>query len=68
MVTRREVLTLAGAAPALLAGAARADAQPQAQAELEQHESVQSISSFEKTNTGIVFHCVTSLGKSVDVT
>ncbi|MGD0966419.1 MAG: hypothetical protein ABSA57_21325 [Candidatus Acidiferrales bacterium] len=67
MVTRREVLTLAGAAPALLSAATRADAQSQGQAEWEQHESVQTISSFEKTNTGVVFHCATSQGKSVDV-
>jgi alpha-D-xyloside xylohydrolase len=67
MVTRREVLALAGSAPALLA-ATRAAAQPEAQAELEQHEFVQTISSFEKTNTGVIFHCTTSQGKSVDVT
>src|ERR1700690_1773765 len=72
MVTRRELLALAGSAPALLA-ATRADAQPRMQAEpgqreLEQHEFVQVISSFEKTSTGVVFHCTTSQGKSVDVT
>src|ERR1700690_4330586 len=72
MVTRREVLALAGSAPALLA-ATRADAQPRMQAEpgqreLEQHEFVQAIASFEKTGTGVVFHCTTSQGKSVDVT
>src|SRR5271165_2301858 len=68
MVTRREVLALAGAAPALLAAATRAEAQPQAQAELEQHESVQSISSWEKTSIGVLFHCATSQGKGVDIT
>jgi len=69
MVTRREVLALAGAAPALLGGAAtRADAQTQTQAELEQHEFVEAISSFDKTQSGAVFHCATSQGKSVDIT
>ena len=68
MVTRREVLALAGSAPALLA-ATRADAQPRMQAEpgqreLEQHESVQSISTFEKTSAGVIFHCTTSPGKA----
>ncbi len=68
MVTRREVLAMAGAAPALLAGAAHAEAQPQAAGELEQHEHLQAISSFEKTVVGVVFHCATSQGKSIDVT
>jgi len=66
MVTRREVLALAGSAPALLA-ATRATAEPQVQTEIEQHEFVQAISSFEKTITGVVFHCATSQHKSVDV-
>jgi alpha-D-xyloside xylohydrolase len=71
MVTRREILALAGAAPAmLLSTPAATEAQPQApaQAELEQHEFVQAISSFDKTNTGVVFHCKTNQGTSVDVT
>jgi alpha-D-xyloside xylohydrolase len=67
MVTRRKVLALAGAAPAFLA-ATRADAAPQLQTEPEQHEFVQAMSSFDKTNAGVVFHCTTSQGKSVDVT
>jgi alpha-D-xyloside xylohydrolase len=66
MVTRREVLALASSAPALLT-ATLADAQTKTQAELEQHEFVQAIASFEKTGTGVVFHCATSLGKSIDV-
>jgi len=66
MVTRREILALAGSAPALLA-ATRATAEPQVETETEQHEFVQTISSFEKNGTGIVFHCSTSQGKSVDV-
>jgi alpha-D-xyloside xylohydrolase len=68
MVTRREILALAGAAPALLAATTRADAQTQEHAELEQHQFVQAISSFEKTNSGVVFHCTMSPGKNVDVT
>lgn len=70
MVTRRDVLALAGSAPAFLLGARADAAQPQAQvqAELEQHEFVQTISSFEKIGAGIVFHCITSQGKTVDVT
>jgi hypothetical protein len=69
MVTRREVLALAGAAPALLtAKGAQASPAPAPQAELEQHESVRAISSFEKTSTGVVFHCATSRGNTVDVT
>jgi len=67
MVSRREVLALAGAAPALLAGTG-ANAPAGAQAELEQHEFVQSISSYEKTSSGVVFHCATSQGKNVEVT
>jgi alpha-D-xyloside xylohydrolase len=69
VVTRREILALAGAAPAMLVST-RADAQPQPQAqpELEQHEFVQAISSFEKNNSGVVFHCLTSTGKTVDIT
>ena len=54
MVTRREVLALAGSAPALLGGNTgnrRAEAEPGT----EQHEFVQSISSFEKTKSGVVF-------------
>jgi alpha-D-xyloside xylohydrolase len=66
VVTRREVLALAGAAPALLT-ATRASAAPESQAELEQHEFVQAISSYEKTQSGVVFHCATSQGKRVDV-
>ncbi len=68
-VSRRELLALAGAAPAMLVST-RADAEPQApqQPELEQHEFVQAISSFEKTSTGVVFHCTTSSGNQVDVT
>jgi alpha-D-xyloside xylohydrolase len=66
MVTRREVLALAGSAPALLA-ATRATAGPQVETETEQHEFVQTISSFEKTSTGVAFHCATSQHKSVDV-
>ncbi len=67
MVTRRDVLALAGAAPALLLGT-KADAQPQGQSEPEQHEFVQGISSFEKRSFGVVFHCTTSQKKNVDVT
>jgi alpha-D-xyloside xylohydrolase len=66
-VTRRQVLALAGSAPALL-GATWATAQPEAEPGTEQHEFVQSISSFEKTKSGIVFHCATSQHKDVDVT
>ena len=66
MITRREVLALAGAAPALLT-ATRASAAPESQVELERHESVQAISSYEKTPTGVVFHCATSGRKNVDV-
>jgi alpha-D-xyloside xylohydrolase len=66
VVTRREVLALAGSAPALLA-ATRADAHPEAQDGLELHEFVQKVSSFEKTKTGAVFHCATSQGKDIDV-
>ena len=66
MVTRREVLALAGSVPALLAST-RASAEPEAPAEIEQHEHVQAISSFEKTSTGVVFHCTTSQGKNIDV-
>lgn len=66
MVSRRDVLALAAAAPALLT-ATRANGAPEAQAELEQHESVQAISSYEKTPTGVVFHCATSGRKNVDV-
>jgi alpha-D-xyloside xylohydrolase len=67
MVTRREVLALAGSASALLA-AERTEAQAPEQTGLEQHEFVQTISSFEKTNAGVLFHCVTNQGKNVDVT
>jgi alpha-D-xyloside xylohydrolase len=65
-LTRREVLALAGAAPALLVPT-QADAQAQSQPEPERHEFVQAFSSFEKTSTGAVFHCVTSQKKNVDV-
>ena len=69
MVTRREVLALAGAAPVLIAAkGAQASAAQAPQAELEQHESVRAISSFEKTSAGVVFHCATSRGNSIDVT
>ena len=69
MVTRREVLALAGAAPVLIAAkGAQASAAQAPQAELEQHESVRAISSFEKTGTGVVFHCTTNRGNSIDVT
>jgi alpha-D-xyloside xylohydrolase len=43
-------------------------AEPQPGADLEQHEFVQSMSGFEKTQSGAVFHCVTSGKKNVDVT
>jgi alpha-D-xyloside xylohydrolase len=58
---------LAGAAPAFFAGTP-VQAEPERQTELEQHESVQSISSFEKTTAGVIFHCTTSRHKNVDVT
>ena len=67
MVTRRDFLALAGCAPAMLAGDP-AVAKPQPEGELEQHEFVQSMSSFEKTQSGAVFHCVTNGKKNVDVT
>jgi len=67
MVTRREVLALAGSVPALLVTGGP-EAQPQPQAETEQHEFISSFSSFEKKNTGVAFRCATSRGKSVDVT
>jgi alpha-D-xyloside xylohydrolase len=35
---------------------------------LEQHEFVAAISSFDKTSSGVVFHCATSSGKNIDVT
>ena len=47
---------------------ARRSGQRPAQPELERHEFVQAIASFEKTGTGVVFHCATSQGKSIDVT
>jgi len=69
MVTRREILALAGAAPALLVGGrTELESQSSAQPELEQHEFVQAISLFEKTDAGVVFHCTTSQGKNIDVT
>jgi alpha-D-xyloside xylohydrolase len=67
MVTRREVLALAGSSPLLLA-ATEAEARPEAATELEQHEFVQAIASFAKTRTGMTFHCTTNRGTSVDVT
>ncbi len=67
MVTRREVLSLAGSSPLLLAATA-AEARPEVAAELEQHEFVQAIASFAKTRTGMAFHCTTNRGTSVDVT
>jgi alpha-D-xyloside xylohydrolase len=66
MVTRRDILALAGSAPALFLGA-RADAQQEAPAEQELHEFVAAISSFEKTGAGVVFHCATSRGTNVEV-
>jgi|GEM_PF-88100 len=68
LVSRRDILALAGAAPAMLVST-RADAEPQmpAQPELEQHDFVQAISSFEKTSTGVLFHCVTNAGKPIEV-
>ncbi len=66
MVTRREVLALAGSVPALLAST-RAGAEPEAPAEIEQHEQVQAFSSFEKTSAGVTFHGTTSQGKNIDV-
>ncbi len=66
MVTRRDILALAGAVPALLVPGA-ADAQPQAPAETEQHEFIQAFSLSEKTATGVVFHCATSRGKKIEV-
>ena len=67
MVTRREVLALAGSSPLLLA-ATGVEARPEVVAELEQHEFVQAIASFAKTRTGMAFHCTTNRGTSVDVT
>src|ERR1700690_1736280 len=67
MVTRREVLALAGSVPVLLT-ATRSAARPEAEGEPEPHEFVQAIFSFEKTKAGIVFHCTTNQGKTVDVT
>ncbi len=67
MVTRREVLALAGSVPALLASP-RAGAEPEGPAELEQHEHVRAFSAFERTSAGVAFHCATSQGKNVDVT
>jgi alpha-D-xyloside xylohydrolase len=66
MVSRREILALAGSAPALLAGV-RADAKPPEQTEIEQHEFVRAVSSFKKVKDGVAFHCTTSQGKNVDV-
>ncbi len=66
MVTRREILKLAGSVPAVLATSG-AGTQTEAQTESEQHEFISAIASFDKTSTGIVFHCATSRGKSVDV-
>jgi hypothetical protein len=67
MVSRRDVLALVGSAPVLLVGT-RADAEPEPQAELEQHESVQEISHYEKTKSGVIFHCTTDQVKAADVT
>ena len=68
-LTRREVLALAGAVQAVLAGA-EAEARPEAQAqpELEQHEFVQAISSFDKVGVAVIFHCTTDQGHGVNVT
>ena len=67
MVTRRDFLAIAGCAPALLVGdPAVAQSQPQEQEE--KHEFVRDDASFEKTQSGVVFHCVTSQKKNVDLT
>jgi alpha-D-xyloside xylohydrolase len=69
MLSRRELLALAGTAPAFFSATPTgAQQQSIAQPELEQHEFLQTISSYERTGTGVVFHCTTSQGKSVDVT
>lgn len=57
---------MAGAVPGLLAPA-RVNALAEAEAELEQHEFVQAMASYEKTGTGVVFHCTTSGRNTVDV-
>jgi alpha-D-xyloside xylohydrolase len=67
MVTRRQMLTLAGSAPALLS-ATPAAAQTQGQLPSEEHEYVQKMSSFEKVRNGVVFRCATTQGKNVDLT
>ena len=66
MMTRRDLLAIAGTAPALLPGTPAA-AQPAATTQLEEHEFIQRMSSFEKTARGAVFHCATSRRKSVDI-
>ncbi len=67
MVTRRQILALAGSAPALLK-ATPADAQAAVPTSPEQHEFVQALSSLEKTDAGVTFHCITSLNNYIDVT
>jgi alpha-D-xyloside xylohydrolase len=66
MVTRREVLALAASAPAFFTATEAAAEQPETQQE--QHEHLQAVSSFEKLKSGVLFHCVTNRGSSVDVT
>ena len=67
MVSRRDFLAIAGCARVLLAGNPVV-AQPQPEETQEQHEFVQTMSGFEKTISGAVFHCVTSRQKNVDFT
>jgi alpha-D-xyloside xylohydrolase len=67
---RRELLksavVVAGSAPALMlpeSAAAQVVENPQ----IEQHEFVRTMASFDKTANGVVFHCTGSRGTSVDV-